>query len=54
MHTTVEYKKIGKPTADTYIVLIDGKEVGHWCTEDTAKKVVAWIQSATNELKEIF
>ena len=54
MHTTVEHKKIGKPDADTYIVLIDGHEVGHWCTEDTAKKVVSWIQSAIHDLQEIF
>ena len=54
MHVTVEYKKIGNPAAETYIVLINGRELGHWCCEETAKRVVAWLQSATNELKEIF
>ena len=54
MHTTIEYKKIGNPENDTYVVLIDGREVGHWCTEDTAKRVTVWIDSAVQELKEIF
>jgi len=53
MQTIIEYKKIGKYDDDTYIVLINGREAGQWCCEDTAKKVTMWLRTAIGDLKNI-
>lgn len=49
--TLIEYKKIGRPDQDMYIVLIDGSEIGQPCTKMVAEAVVAWMMSAIGDLR---
>lgn len=50
--TIIEYKKIGRPEQDLYIVLLNGSEIGTPVTKADAEAIVLWFPTAEPDLRK--